>query len=169
MKQARGASHVLVNGAEPPARTRPGAGMAPLSPQRKWRAITLATLVLVPAYWAILLAFVAGASDDHGGIEQPAAAVAFGFALLPFVFVVLAFLSEHPSAPGAVVRAMGLCLPQFGEIVFGHILDGVMGRPAVYRSNGLQGIKRLLIPHLTRQRPVEEDLAVVAVDAVERR
>ena len=30
--------------------------------------------------------------------------------LIPFVFVALAFLSEHPMAAGAVVKAMGLCL-----------------------------------------------------------
>ena len=38
----------------------------------------------------------------------PGPAIALGLALIPFVFIVLAFLSEHPSAPGAVVKAMGL-------------------------------------------------------------
>jgi hypothetical protein len=61
--------------------------MVPLTPQRKWRAITVATVVLVPACWSTL----------PGGL-----------ALVPFVFIVLAFLSEHPAAPAAVVRAMGL-------------------------------------------------------------
>jgi len=61
-------------------------GMVPLSPSRKWRAVTVATVVLVPAFWL-----------------GPA-----GLAIVPFAFVALAFLSEHPSAPGAVVRAMGV-------------------------------------------------------------
>lgn len=85
------------------------AGMGPLPPERKWRAITLATLVLAPAVWSLLAGLVAVASDTTGG---PAAgpAIAFGLAALPFAFIVLAFGSEHPRAPGAVVRAMGLCL-----------------------------------------------------------
>mgnify|MGYP006159678539 CR=1 FL=1 len=33
-------------------------GMEPLSPRRKWRAITVATLVLVPAYWMLLAGIV---------------------------------------------------------------------------------------------------------------
>jgi hypothetical protein len=89
-------------------KSRPS-GMEPLSPQRKWRAITLATLVLVPAFWSMLAGLVAVASDEKGG-PNAAAAIALGLALIPFVFVVLAFMSEHPRAPGAVVKAMGLCL-----------------------------------------------------------
>jgi hypothetical protein len=84
-------------------------GMEPLPPQRKWRAITLATLLLVPAFWAMLAGLVAAATDERGG-PNPAAAIALGLALIPFVFLVLAFMSEHPRAPGAVVRAMGLFL-----------------------------------------------------------
>ena len=45
---------------------RPPRGMEPLTPQRKWRAITLATLVLVPAFWSMLAGFVAAACDDGG-------------------------------------------------------------------------------------------------------
>ena len=48
-------------------RDRPPRGMEPLTPQRKWRAITLATLVLVPAFWSMLAGFVAAASDDEAG------------------------------------------------------------------------------------------------------
>lgn len=87
-----------------------GAGAAPLPPQRKWRAITLATLVLVPAYWAMLAGLVSIASDEEGGIPNPGAAIAFGVSVIPFVFIVLAFLSEHPRAPAAVLKAMGMAL-----------------------------------------------------------
>ena len=86
------------------------AGIEPLSPQKKWRAITIATLVLVPAYWAILIGVVSAGSESDGGVGNPAVAIAFGLMLIPFVFVALAFLSEHPMAAGAVVKAMGLCL-----------------------------------------------------------
>jgi hypothetical protein len=86
------------------------AGIEPLSPQKKWRAITLATLVLVPAYWAMLVGLVSAGSDSDGGVGNPAVAIAFGLMLIPFVFIALAFLSEHPAAAGAVVKAMGLSL-----------------------------------------------------------
>ena len=84
--------------------------MAPLPPQRKWRAITLATLLLVPAVWSLLAGLVAVAADDDADGPAAGAAIAFGLSLIPFVFIVLAFASEHPRAPGAVLRAMGLCL-----------------------------------------------------------
>ncbi|MGH2637509.1 MAG: hypothetical protein ACRDHU_15370, partial [Actinomycetota bacterium] len=85
------------------------AGAEPLPAPRKWRAITLATLVLAPAYWSIMAGLVAIASDEA---RAPNAGpfIAFGLSLIPFVFVALAFLSEHPRAPGAVVKAMLLCL-----------------------------------------------------------
>jgi len=87
--------------------------MEPLSPRRKWQTITLATLLLLPAYWALLAGLVAGASDSaEARVNAPnvVAAVALGLALIPFVFVLLAFMSGHPRAPGAVLKAMGLAL-----------------------------------------------------------
>ena len=90
------------------ARSDP-AGLQPLPPDRKWRAITLASLLLAPALWAVLAGLVAAASEEPGG-PQPAAAIALGLAVLPFTFIVLAFASEHPRAPGAVAKAMGWCL-----------------------------------------------------------
>jgi hypothetical protein len=84
-------------------------GIEPLSPQRKWRAILIATLLLLPSYWGIVSGLVAVASEDP---DAPPAGplIAFGLGLLPFVFVALAFLSQHPRAPSAVLRAMGLSL-----------------------------------------------------------
>ena len=77
---------------------------------KKWRAITIATLVLVPGFWAMLAGFVAGSSEAGSGGPSSGPAIALGLALVPFVFIALAFLSEHPRAPGAVLRAMGLFL-----------------------------------------------------------
>jgi hypothetical protein len=84
-------------------------GAAPLSPQKRWRAITLATLVVAPAVWAIIAGIVAASSNDP---DAPAGGplIAFGLAVVPFAFLVLAFVSEHPRAPGAVLRAMALSL-----------------------------------------------------------
>jgi hypothetical protein len=89
------------------ARPSPLAGAVPLTPRRKWRAITLATLLLTPAFWSVLIGMVAAASDDVNA-PPPAPFVAFGLAIVPFVFVVLAFLSEHPRAAGAAVKAMAV-------------------------------------------------------------
>jgi hypothetical protein len=87
-------------------------GVEPLSPVHKWRAITLATLLLVPTFWSFLAGFVAVAADDDAAEAgpNPAAAIALGLALIPFVFILLAFASGHPHAPRAVLGAMGLFL-----------------------------------------------------------
>ena len=91
------------------SRRNPLAGSAPLSPQRKWRAISLATLILAPAMWSLVIGLVAVVSDDA---EAPAAGplIAFGLCVIPFVYIALAWLSEHPRPSTAVVKAMVLCL-----------------------------------------------------------
>jgi hypothetical protein len=93
------------------ARRRRGAaaGVDPLSPRQKWRAILLSTLLLVPAYLAIVVGVIA-ADSDSANAPPGGPAIAFGLAFLPFVFLALALLSSHPRAPGAVLRAMGLSL-----------------------------------------------------------
>jgi hypothetical protein len=116
------------------------AGMEPLPPQRKWRAIVLATLVLVPAYWLLLAGIVSAAPDTEGGIANPAAAIAAGLALIPFVFIALAFLSEHPRAPGAVVRAMGLSL-LVGIPVSALAADVVSGIVAGVGAGGIAALR----------------------------
>ncbi len=93
------------------AATRRSAPQAitPISPRRKWLAITLATVAFLPAYWSLLAGIVSSASkvtDKPGS----GAAFALGLALIPFVFMVLAFASGNPRAPAAVVRAMVLSL-----------------------------------------------------------
>jgi hypothetical protein len=115
------------------------AGMDPLPPQRKWRAITLATLVVAPALWAVLVGLVSTAAEEPGG-PQPAAAIALGVALLPFAFIVLAFASEHPRAPGAVVRAMGLCL-LVGTVVSAIAADAVTGLVAGVGAGGVVALR----------------------------
>jgi hypothetical protein len=114
-------------------------GLQPLSPQRKWRAITLATLLLVPAFWSLLAGLVADASDESGG-PNAAAAMAFGLALIPFVFVVLAFMSEHPRAPGAVLRAMGWAL-LVGIPVSALVGDAITGIVAGLGAGGIKALR----------------------------
>ena len=130
--------------ATPTSRRRnPPIGMQPLSPQRKWRAIMVATLVLVPGFWALLAGLVGSAADDSSGTEAApnvAVALAVGLAVVPFVFVALAFLSEHPRAPGAVLRAMGWAL-LVGIPASALAGDAVTGIVAGVGAGGIQALR----------------------------
>jgi hypothetical protein len=121
-------------------RSEPPTGLAPLSPQRKWRAILVATLVLAPALWSLLAGLVAVASDEPDA-PDPGPAIAFGLALIPFVFIVLAFMSEHPRPPSAVLRAMGLAL-LVGIVVSAIAQDAVTGIVAGVGAGGVAALRR---------------------------
>ena len=113
----------------------------PLSPRRKWQAITLATLLLAPAFWSLLAGLVGAASDDPGeGVPNPAAAIALGLAVIPFAFVALAFVSQHPRAPRAVLRAMGMTL-LVGIPVSALALDAVTGVVAGVGAGGICALR----------------------------
>jgi hypothetical protein len=120
-----------------------------LSSKRKWRAITFATLVLVPGYWALLAAAVSAAPDTDGG-PNVIAALALGLTLVPFSFIVLALLSEHPRAPGAVLRAMGLAV-LVGLPVSAIAGDAVTGIVAGVGAGGIAAL-RMDEPHDRRTR-----------------
>jgi hypothetical protein len=121
------------------ARRAPLVGAEPLSPRRKWRAITLASLLLVPSYWSVLAGLVSVASDRS---DAPSAGpfIAFGLCLVPFVFIVLAFLSEHPRAPLAVLKAMGLAL-LVGIPVSALAADAVTGFVAGIGAGGIAALR----------------------------
>lgn len=123
--------------------TRAAAGLEPLSPQRKWRAIGLATLLLAPAAWSLLAGLVALAADeaDDPAPAAAGAAIALGLCLIPFVFLVLAFASEHPRWPGAVLRAMGLCL-LVGTLASAVAADAVTGIVAGLGAGGAVALRR---------------------------
>ena len=135
------------------------AGMAPLSPRKKWQAITLATLLLVPGYWSILAGLVAAASDGPDPVANPAAYLAFGLAVIPFVFVVLAFVSEHPRAPAAVWRALVLAVA-VGAVVSALAVDAVTGIVAGVGAGGVVAL-RADAGHNWRARAAAVILAVV--------
>jgi len=81
----------------------------------------VATLVELFAYWLMLFADVATRLDDADAPES-AGAFFLGLALVPFSFLVLAFMSNHPRAPGAVLRAM------FFSLVIA-LMVGLVGLP----------------------------------------
>ena len=113
-----------------------GAGAEPLSPRRLWRAILLATLLLVPAYWGLLVGLVSVASEDPVRVPAAGLWIAFGLCLIPFVFMALAFTSAHPRAPGATLRAMILCLV-VGIPVSAIAADAVTGFVAGIGAGGI--------------------------------
>jgi hypothetical protein len=122
--------------ARPGAAGRP-AGLAPLPPQRKWLAITLATLVFLPGYWFLVNGLVVTATDTGEGAGP---LVAFGLASVPFVFLALAFLSGHPRAPGATVLAMTLALLA-GIPVSALARDAVTGIVAGMGAGGIAALR----------------------------
>jgi hypothetical protein len=140
------------------ARHSPLAGAGPLAPRSKWRAILLATLLLAPGYWSLLTGLVAEGSDAR---NAPLAApyIAFGLALLPFVFMVLAFLSEHPRAASATAKALVLAV-LVGGPVSGFAGDVVTGFVAGVGAGGIVAIRADPI-HSWRMRA----LAVAVVSA----
>jgi hypothetical protein len=115
------------------------AGAAPLAPRRKWLAITLATLLFTPGYWCLLIGLVAVGTDRDA---EPLAApyIAFGVAIIPFVFVALAFLSQHPRQAAASVRAMLLALV-IGIPVLGFTGDVVTGIVAGMGAGGIAALR----------------------------
>lgn len=133
------------------------ASVAPLGPERLWRAVVLTTLCLVPSFWALLAGLVAAGDDSSGAGPNAGLAIAFGLALLPFVFVAGAFLSQHPSAPGAALRAMGLSLA-VGVPVSALAGDAVTGLVAGVGAGAVVAIRRDG-PDLTRPRALAVALA----------
>lgn len=134
------------------------AALEPLSPQRKWRAITVATLLVVPGFWLLLAGLVAEASDEPGG-PNPAAAIALGLAIVPFAFIALAFMSEHPRAPRAVVAAMGWAL-LVGIPVSAVVGDAVTGIVAGLGAGGVKAL-RMDLAHSVKARALAVVVASV--------
>lgn len=75
--------------------------------RKSWIAIGLGTIVMAISYGSLLLAIVASRSETP---EAAGPAFAVGFALVPAVFVTVAFMSGRRNAPTAVLKAMGLWL-----------------------------------------------------------
>jgi hypothetical protein len=80
----------------------------PLPARRKWTAVVVATLFELVAFWAIVVGVARGITEEADGAA--AGPFALGFALVPFAFLVLAFGTNNPRAPGATLRAMGFWL-----------------------------------------------------------
>jgi hypothetical protein len=111
-----------------------------LDPRRSWRAIVIGTLILVPGFWAMLAGLVSLAADDAEGGPDPAAAIALGFAVIPFVFIAVAFMSGQANPPLAVLKAMGLALV-VGPFVSAIAADAVTGIVAGVGAGGIAALR----------------------------
>ncbi|HEX4902559.1 MAG TPA: hypothetical protein VFV42_07095 [Acidimicrobiales bacterium] len=142
-----------------PRRSRRHAGgLEPLDPRRRWMTITVGTIVLAPAYWMMLLGLIAlGTEDSDVGGPSAVGALAFGLAVVPFVFIVLAFGSWHPSAPGAVLRAMAL-FALVAIPVSAIAADAVTGLVAGAGAGGVAALRADLV-HERRHRIVAVGIA----------
>ena len=92
---------------------------------------------------------VAAGSDRPDAPASPPS-IAVGLCLIPFVFIVLAFVSEHPAAPSAAVKAMGLCL-LVGIPVSALAGDAVTGIVAGVGAGGVVAL-RMDVLHTRKMR-----------------
>jgi hypothetical protein len=88
---------------------------------------------------SVLVGLVSLASDEENA-PNAGPYIAFGLALVPFVFIALAFLSEHPRAPGAVIKAMALTL-LVGIPVSALAADAVTGFVAAIGAGGVVALR----------------------------
>lgn len=75
--------------------------------KRSWLAIGLGTMVMIFSYGSFIVAIAASRSDAPEAEGPP---FALAFALVPIVYVTVAFVSGRTEAPMAVLKAMGLWL-----------------------------------------------------------
>lgn len=123
----------------------------------------MATVLLVISYSAILVASV---SFEAEGGPDAAPALALGFALVPFVFMTLAFVSGHRRGAGAVVKAMGLfvlvALP-----VSAIMQDAITGLVAGYGAGGVVSLRAEAV-HSWKARAVAVALTSIYVAVLVR-
>lgn len=129
---------------------------APLTPRRRWVALTVATLVLQFAYWPMVGSLVQGGAELAGLLW-------LGLAVTPFVFLVLAFASSHPRAPGATGRAMGLFLLIALPVA---LVDVVVGLVAGFGAGAVLTLRAEEDVHSRRARIVAVVAAAVYVLAL---
>ena len=79
-------------------------------------------------------------SGGEAGAPDPATALAGGLCLIPFVFIVLAMMSEQPRWPTSVLKAMGLTL-LIGIPVSALAADAVTGIVAGVGAGGIAALR----------------------------
>jgi hypothetical protein len=97
-------------------------------------AIAAATVLLQFSYWPILTGATGLFLD-----ERSLGPVYLGLALVPFVFLALAFGSRHPRASGAVLRAMGLFIVV--GLPVSATIGPLLGVPAGFAVGGITALR----------------------------
>jgi hypothetical protein len=128
------------------------------NPRRKWLAIALATVVMMISYSAMLVAFIALEVEDG---PAPGPLIALGLGLVPFVFLILAFVSVNRRAPGSVLKAMALSV-LVGGLVSALMADAVSGLVAGFGVGGAVTL-RIDEPESMRARFIAVALVTVYV------
>lgn len=134
---------------------------------RKWLSVASATVLLLISYALILLPIVAGPDD---GAEAFGASLGVGLALVPLVFLVAAFMSQHERAALSIAKASGLWFLiaspiAYYALVTGHLPLFIAGLVAGYGAGGVVAF-RLDAQHSRRRRVVAVVLAVLYTYAI---
>lgn len=103
---------------------------------RKWWAITLGTTAETLAFAGIVFGLSGALSDSESAWFV---ALALGLAVVPLVFVILAFVSGNPRASISVLQAMGLFLVV--GLVFSRLIDLVVGLPMAFGAGGVVALR----------------------------
>jgi hypothetical protein len=115
------------------------------TPRGRWLAVVAASLLLQLPYWAAALAFAAA----HEGEPVPGTPVLFALGFVPLVFMVLAFASRNPRAPGSVLKAMGLFLLVTPVVA---LANPIVGLVAGFGAGGILTLRRPGLPRDVRAR-----------------
>ncbi|MDH3731524.1 MAG: hypothetical protein OES13_10460 [Acidimicrobiia bacterium] len=126
----------------------------PITWRRKWTVVAGGTLITMASMWSLVVA-VAAAGSDSADAPEAAPFAAFGLALVPLVFVTVAFGSKNLRAAGMTLAAMGLFL--IVSLPIG-LLDSTTGLVAAFGIGGAFAL-RAELEHRRRGRV----LAVVLV------
>jgi hypothetical protein len=122
-------------------------GREALSSRGRWLAIVAASVVMQFSYWPTTFALAAA----HGEDPIPGDLVLFGMAFVPAVFLVLAFASRNPRAPGSVLKAMGLFLLVGAPVA---LINPLIGLVAGFGAGGIVTLRRLELPRALRARVI---------------
>jgi hypothetical protein len=122
-------------------------GREALSSRGRWLAIVGASIVMQFSYWPTIFALAAA----HGEDPIPGELVLFGMAFVPAVFLVLAFASRNPRAPGSVLKAMGLFLLVGAPVA---LINPVVGLVAGFGAGGIVTLRRSELPRALRARVI---------------
>lgn len=90
-------------------------GTTGVTPNRRWMAIAVGTMVATISFWSMAYGLAVAANGTPGnpgadGASVASAGVGLSFILMPAGFAAVAYVSKRSDAPIAVLTAMGLAI-----------------------------------------------------------